>query len=52
MIHIALNPAGLVVARFFSSSDAAAYCKAWGCTHVPFNVKHHAAPQVGTIYKA
>lgn len=52
MTHLALNPAGLVVAHFLSSSDAAAYCSAWGCTHLPFNSRVHAVPAVGSTYRA
>ena len=52
MTHLALNPAGLVVAHFLSSSDAAAYCSAWGCAHVPFNSRVHAVPAVGSTYRA
>lgn len=55
LVHVALSPAGLVVAHFISWADCAAYCRDQGATHLPFNLANRdraGAPLVGTTYRA
>lgn len=55
LVHLALSPAGQVMAHFHLSSDAQDYCERNGYTHVPFNLRNRdnaSAPLVGSTYKA
>lgn len=55
LVHLAISPAGRVMAHFDLSSDAADYCQRNEYTHVPYNLANRdkaPAPLVGTVYRA